>query len=76
MGLMILISSLASALVGFIAFNIRRIRDVEQIIPDADPRTRLADYRKRLFRAFKTGKLTRAEAEILYKEQRSQLFPK
>jgi len=76
MALMILISSIACMTVGTIAFNIKIIREVERIVPDADPKYRLAEYKKRLVRAFKAGKLTDAQVKELYKKKKAILLPK
>ena len=76
MSLMILLSSMASMFVAIIAFNIKKIRNVERIVPDADPKYRLADYKKRLVRAIKADKLTEPEAKDYYMKQKNKLLPK
>ena len=76
MSLMILLTSMASMVVAIIAFNTKFIRNVERIVPDADPKYRLEDYKKRLVRAFKAGKLTKVETKELYSKEKDKLFPK
>ena len=76
MSLMILLTSMASMVVAIIAFNIKIIRNVEKIVPDADPKYRLDDYKKRLVRALNAGKLTDAQVKELYSKEKAKLFPK
>jgi DHA3 family macrolide efflux protein-like MFS transporter len=73
MALMILLSSFISMFVGIIAYRIRIIRNVERIIPDADPKSRLADYKKMLVRAHRKGKLTQEQCRSLYEIQKNTL---
>ncbi|MDD4307684.1 MAG: MFS transporter [Thermoplasmata archaeon] len=73
MGLMILLSSMVSAVVGAISLNVPWIRNVERIIPDADPKNRLAEYAKRLARARRKGRLTHNECKSLYKNYKIKL---
>ena len=73
MGLMILFSSILSMFVGIIAYRIRIIRNVERIIPDADPKTRLDDYRKQLARTHKKGKYSKAKCKELYLQEKAKL---
>jgi len=74
MALMILLSSFVSMFVGAVAFRIRIIRNVERIIPDADPKSRLADYRKMLFRAYRKGTLSKDRCKNLYLAEKARLF--
>jgi hypothetical protein len=73
MALMILLSSFICMFVGLFAYRIRVIRNVERIIPDADPKTRLADYKKMLVRAHRNGKLTQEQCRSLYEIQKNTL---
>ncbi|MBA3044954.1 MAG: MFS transporter [Candidatus Thermoplasmatota archaeon] len=73
MGLMILLSSLLAAMVGAVAYQIRIIRNVERIIPDADPKSWLDDYRQRLTRAYRKGKLTEDQCKEMYLEKKAKL---
>jgi len=76
MSLMIFISSMISMFVAIIAFNIKTIRNVERLVPDADPKYRLDEYKKRLIRAYKKEKLTEPEVQEHYQKQKTKLFPK
>jgi len=73
MGLMILLSSLVSAVVGIISINIPWIRNVERIVPDADPKNRLAEYAKRLTFARRKGKLSTEQCRELYRRRKAKL---
>jgi DHA3 family macrolide efflux protein-like MFS transporter len=73
MALMILLSSFISMFVGIIAYRIRIIRNVERIIPDADPKSRLADYKKMLVRAYRKGKISRDRCKKLYLIEKAKL---
>lgn len=73
MALMILLSSFVSMFVGLFAYRIRVIRNVERIIPDADPKSRLADYKKMLVRACRKGTLNRERAKALYLAEKAKL---
>ena len=59
---------------GAIAFRVRIIREVERIVPDADPRNRLADYRSRLLRARRKGRLTDERCRELYGKRKAELL--
>jgi DHA3 family macrolide efflux protein-like MFS transporter len=73
MGLMILLSSFISMFVGIVAYRVRIIRNVERIIPDADPKSRLADYKKMLVRACKKGTLSKSQCKKLYLKEKAKM---
>jgi hypothetical protein len=73
MGLMILLSSIFAAIVGFAGYRVHVIRNVERIIPDADPKSRLAEYRKKLARAHRKGQLTEPQCREMYGRMKVRL---
>jgi MFS family permease len=74
MRLIMLICGIGTMATAIIALSIGRIRNLETIIPDADnPSVKLADYRARLGKARRCGKLTDAECRALYIEKKRRL---
>jgi hypothetical protein len=66
------IGTLATAIV---ALSIPRVRNLEKIVPDADsPQAKLSDYRERLWKAHRHGKLTREECAGLYRKKKTDLY--
>jgi len=65
------IGTLATAIA---ALFIPTVRNLEKIVPDADsPRVKLADYRERLWKAHRTGRLTESECADLYMKRKKAL---
>lgn len=65
------IGTLATATV---ALSIPRVRNLEKIVPDADStQAKLADYRERLWKAYRRGRFTREECRAMYERKRKRL---
>ena len=73
MAFMILISGILSTMVAVFAYSRRTIRGVERLVPDADPKYRIQDFKKRLNRAYKKGRLTEEQCIALLKKQKRKL---
>ena len=74
MRLIMIICGIGTLATAIVALSISRIRNLEKIVPDADhPSVRLADYRKRLARARRKGRLSDIECKSLYKNYKIKL---
>jgi DHA3 family macrolide efflux protein-like MFS transporter len=68
------IGTLATAIVALSTYN---VRNLERIVPDADhPTAVLADYRERLWKAHRRGKLTTEECADLYRKRKALVMAK
>jgi len=74
MRLIMILCGIGTLATAIIALSIPRVRNLERIVPDADsPVAVLADYRERLRKAYRGGKLTKKECKELYIKQKIKL---
>jgi hypothetical protein len=73
MALMILLSGILATIVAAAGYSIKSIRDVERLVPDADPESRLKTYKKRINKRFRKGELTREQCLEMVEEEKARL---
>jgi len=73
MGLMILGSSILATVVAMIGYSIKKVRDVERLIPDADPESRLKAFKKKLNKRYGSGEITREQCVQMVDEEKARL---
>jgi hypothetical protein len=73
MALMILFSGLIAAAVALVGYSIKKVRDVERIIPDVDPNSQLLRYKRKLDRRFRNGELTKEQCREMTETEKTRL---
>jgi DHA3 family macrolide efflux protein-like MFS transporter len=77
MRLIMIICGIGTVVTAIVALSIPKIRNLEKIVPDADhPKVLLADYRERLWKAHRKGKLTTEECAVLYTKKKALVMAK
>ncbi len=73
--LIMFLCGIGTMVTAVVALTIKRIRNLETIVPDADdPAILLQEYRERLWKAYRAGRFTRQECEIMYLNKKGRLY--